>query len=112
MQLLLIVINKVEKFDELLETFLEKGFSGGTILHSTGMVSELGKHIENLPIFGSFRYIIDLDREESKTMFMALKDDQVEPAKKIVREVIGDLSKPDTAVLLTLPVLTTEGIEF
>lgn len=111
LQLLLIVINKVDKFDELLETFLEKGFSGGTILHSTGMVSELEKHMEDLPIFGSFRYMIDLNREESKTLFMALRDEQVEPAKKIVREVIGDLSKPYTAVMFTLPILTAEGIE-
>lgn len=112
LQLLLIVINKIEKFDELLEAFLDKGLSGATIISSTGMVSELGKHMENFPIFGSIRYMIDLERKESKTIFMALKDEQVEPAKKIVREVIGDLSKPDTAVLFTFPILTAEGIEF
>lgn len=111
MQLLLIVLNKVEKLDELLETFLDKGFSGATIISSTGMVSELAKSMENFPIFGSLRYMIDLDREENKTIFMALKDEQVEPVKKIVREVIGDLSEPDTAVIFTLPILTAEGIE-
>jgi hypothetical protein len=42
---------------------------------------------------------------------MALKDEQVESAKEIVRGIIGDLSKPDTAVLFTLPILTAEGIE-
>lgn len=112
MQLLLIVLNKIEKLDELLETFLDKGFSGATIISSTGMVSELGKNIENFPIFGSLRYLIDLDRKENKTVFMVLKDEQVEPAKKIVRDVVGDLTKPDTAVLFTLPILTAEGIEF
>lgn len=111
MQLLLIVINKVEKLDELLEAFLDKGFSGATIISSTGMVSELGKHMENFPIVASLSYIIDLERQENKTIFMALKDEQVEPAKKIVRDIIGDLSKPDTAVLFTLPILTAEGIE-
>lgn len=111
LQLLLIVLNKVEKLDELLEAFLDKGFSGATILNSTGMVSELAKNIENYPIFSSLRYIIDLDRKENKTIFMALKDEQVESAKEIVRGIIGDLSKPDTAVLFTLPILTAEGIE-
>ncbi|HHU63278.1 MAG TPA: hypothetical protein GXZ32_03595 [Clostridiales bacterium] len=111
MQLLLIVLNKTEKLDELLEAFLENGFSGATIISTTGMVSKLAKSMEDYPIFGSLRYIIDLDREENKTIFMALKDEQVEPAKKIVREIIGDLSKPDTAVLLTFPILTVEGIE-
>lgn len=111
MQLLLIVLNKIEKLDELLETFLDNDFSGATIISSTGMMSELAKNMEDLPIFGSLRYMIDLDREETKTIFMALKNDQVEPAKKVVREVVGDLSKPDTAVMFTLPILSVEGIE-
>lgn len=111
MQLLLIVLNKIEKLDELLETFLDNDFSGATIINSTGMMSELAKNMEDLPIFGSLRYMIDLDREETKTIFMALKNDQVEPAKKVVREVVGDLSKPDTAVMFTLPILSVEGIE-
>lgn len=111
LQLLLIVLNKTEKLDELLERFLDEGFSGATIINSTGMVSELAKNMEDYPIFGSLRFIIDLDREENKTIFMALNDEQIEPAKTIVREVIGDLSKPDTAVLFTLPILTSEGIE-
>ena len=52
---------------------------------------------------------MDPDREESKTIFMVLKDEKVEVVKGIVREVIGDLSQPDTAVLFTLPVLSAEG---
>src|SRR5690554_5756534 len=75
LQLLLIVLNKVEKLDELLETFLDKGFSGATIINSTGMISKLAKTMEDYPIFGSLRYLIDLDREENKTIFMALKDE-------------------------------------
>ncbi|HHV59017.1 MAG TPA: hypothetical protein GXX49_01710 [Clostridiaceae bacterium] len=111
MQLLLIVLNKVEKLDELLEKFMENGFSGATIINSTGMISKLAKKMESYPIIGSLRYMIDLDREENKTIFMALKDEQVDPVKRIVRQVIGDLSKPNTAVLFTLPILTAEGIE-
>ena len=56
--------------------------------------------------------LIDPDRKESKTIFMALKDEKVEEAKKIIREVVGDLSKPDSAVIFTLPVLSAEGVEF
>ncbi len=110
MQLLVIVLNKIEKLDELLETFLEKGFSGATILNSTGMLSELAKHMENYPIVGSLRYIIDLDRQENRTIFMALRDEQAEAAKQIVRDVVGDLSQLDTAVMFTLPILSSEGI--
>ncbi|NLY96136.1 MAG: hypothetical protein GX082_01670 [Clostridiaceae bacterium] len=111
MQLLLIVLNKVEKLDDLLETFLEEGYSGATIINSTGMISKMAKHMENYPIFGSLRFLVDFDREENITIFMALKDEQVESVKKIVRNVIGDLSQPNTAVMFTLPILSVEGID-
>ena len=83
-----------------------------TILNSTGMARELAKSNHDLPIFGNLRYIIDPEREESKTIFIVLKDEQVEEAKKIVRDVVGDISKPDTAVIFTLPVLSAEGVDF
>lgn len=112
MQFLLIVLNKVELLDDLLEKFMDDGICGATILSSTGMVRELAKYNEGFPIFGSLRYMIDLDRQESKTIFMVLKDEQVEKVKTIVRQVVGDLSKPDTAIMFTLPVLSVEGVEF
>lgn len=112
MQLLLIVLNRVEKLDEILEKLMQYGFTGATIINSTGMMKELAKNIENYPIFGTLRYLIDMDRDENKTIFMVLKDEQVEKAKEIIRQVIGDLSKPDSAILFTLPILSAEGIGF
>lgn len=112
MQLLIIVLNRVNQLDELIETMVEHGFTGATILNSTGMLRELAKSNEDFPLFGSLRYLIDTDREESKTIFMALRDEQIEEAKQVVRTVVGDLSKPDTAVLFVLPILSVEGIEY
>ncbi len=108
MQFLLMVLNKVELLDTLLEKFLEQGVKGATILNSIGMARELADY----PIFGSLRFLINLDRQESKTVFMVLKDDQVEKVKEVIRQVVGDLSQPDTAVVFTLPVLSVEGVEF
>ncbi len=104
MQLLIIVLTRVNQLDELIETMVEHGFTGATILNSTGMLRELAKSNEDFPLFGSLRYLIDTDREESKTIFMALRDEQIEEAKQVVRTVVGDLSKPDTAVLFVLPI--------
>lgn len=112
MQLLIIVLNRVNQLDEVIETMVEHGFTGATILNSTGMLRELAKSNEDFPLFGSLRYLIDTDREESKTIFMALRDEQIEEAKQVVRTVVGDLSKPDTAVLFVLPILSVEGIEY
>ena len=112
MQFLLLVLNKVELLDTLLEKLMASGICGATILNSTGMVRELAKNNEEVPIFGSLRMLLDPERKESKTIFMVLKDEKVEDVKKVIREVMGDMSHPDTAVMFTLPVLTAEGVEF
>lgn len=111
MKLLMIVLNQVEKLDKMLEEFINAGIHGATIISSTGMVSELAKNIEYYPIIGSLRFITEGPRTESKTIFMVLDDEKAEKAKEIVRRIIGDLSKPNTAVIFTMPILSAEGIE-
>ncbi len=111
MRFLLLVLNKVEVLDTLLEKLMEQGVCGATILNSTGMVRELAKSNEDFPIFGSLSAFINPDRKESKTIFMVLREDKVEEVKNIIRQVVGDLSKPDSAVLFTLPVLDSEGVD-
>lgn len=114
MQMLLIVLNQIEKLNALLDRFIEKGFSGATVLSSSGFVKEItGKrNTEDYPIFGLLRRSLSGFHDESKTIFMILKEDQIETAKSTVREVIGDLSKPDTAIMCTLPVIDIEGVRF
>ncbi len=111
MQLMVMVLNMIEVLDTLLEKLMERGICGATILNSTGMVRELAKSNEDFPIFGSLRMLVDTDRKESKTLFMVLRDEKIKEAKEIIREVVGDLSKPDSAVIFTLPVLDAEGVE-
>ncbi len=112
MQLLLLVLNQVEKLDDLLDTLMEQGISGATILSSVGMVRELAGRDEYQPIFGSPWFLNDPDRKESKTIFLVLNDEQVAKAKSVIYQIIGDISQPDTAVLFTLPVLSVEGIGY
>lgn len=114
MQMLIIVLNRVEKLNPLLDAFMEKGISGATILKSNGMVHVLAKQIEQYPILGSLRHIFDNseERKDSRTLFMIQPDDRMEIAKQTVRETIGDLSQPDSAIMFTIPVLSAEGVGF
>jgi len=112
MKFLLMVLNKVEVLDTLLEKLMDCGVKGATILNSTGMARELAKNSEDFPIFGSLSFLLNPERKESKTIFMVLKDEKVDDVKKVINQVVGDISKPDTAVLFTLPVLSAEGVEF
>ncbi len=111
MQLLVIVLNKIKLLDILLEQFSKNKIYGATIFESTGMLRELTKNGEYLPIFGSLRYIIDINCKENKTIFMALEDEQITKAKEIIRSLV-DIDKPDTAILFTLPISSAEGIRF
>lgn len=112
-QMLLVVLNRTEKLNDLLDAFIEHDLSGATILKSIGMVKMLAKNIEHYPILGSLRRMMEEeDRKDSKTIFMVLHDDKIETAKTCVRQVLGDLSQPNTAILLTLPVLSVEGVGF
>lgn len=113
MQLLLVILNRVEKLNSLLDAFMEQGIGGATILKSNGMAKMLAKDIEQYPILGSLRHLLDNEeRMDNRTLFMVLPDERVEAAKEIVRTVVGDLSQPNTAIMLTLPVTSVEGVGF
>ena len=43
MQCLMIVLNKVELLETLLQRFMDNGICGATIINSTGMIKELAK---------------------------------------------------------------------
>ncbi len=110
MELMIIVLNKTDKLDTFLETLLERRICGATILESIGMVHELSKKSEDYPIFGTLNFLVDTDRQQSKTIFIALSKSQIEEVRQILRDVVGDLSKPDTAIVITVPISSTEGI--
>lgn len=110
MELMIIVLNKVDKLDEFLEILFEKKICGATILNSTGMVRELAKKSEDYPIFGTLNFLVDTERTESKTIFIAVSKEQVSEVKKILSQIVGGLEKPDTAIIMTLPLNSVEGI--
>lgn len=108
MQLLVLVLNKIEVLEELLEEFSANKIKGATILDSKGMAHSLSEFHE-LKFMASLRMILDPEHSESKTIFLVLEEEQIKLVSEIVNKVTGGLDKPDTGVLFTLPVLYTEG---
>ena len=49
-------------------------------------------------------------RDRNNTILTVVKDEQVEAAVKIIERVVGDLSKPDSAIVFTVPVDFIKGI--
>ncbi len=108
MELLVIVLNRTEYLTEILSGFVEAGIRGATIVDSAGMGHLVANH------FSFFARFAELDRENenhSKTIFTVVNScDEKDNAVKVVEEVMGDLSKPDSAFLFSLPVNFVKGI--
>lgn len=111
MQLLTLVLNRIDCLADLLAKWMAAGISGTTIVDCEGMVQVLGaSSIEPPPIFGALRQFLNPEREKGKLLFTVLSDAQVETAKKIINEVVGGIEKPDTGIVFTIPLTSVEGL--
>lgn len=110
MKLLIIVLNKVECLDKLLDRLGRHNVPGATILDSKGMAQELEGHDE-LRFMASLRLLMNPAHKENKTIFMVLSDEKVAEVSRIVREATGGLDHPDSGILFTVPVDYVEGLK-
>ena len=104
-----VIGREVEALEPLLTSFADHGIGGATILNSTGMARALHAYDDD-SIFGSLRAILDPEREANKTIMTVLKDEQVDEALAAIEETVGDLSKPDTGIVFTVPVGFIKGM--
>lgn len=109
MQVVFLVLNKVECLEELLVDLADAGVKGGTIIESTGMAKVLGDS-EDLHVFGRLRMLFDPARVASKTLFFVLEDEQVETVRAVINGVLGGLDQPNTGILFGMPVSFVEGM--
>ena len=110
MVLLTVVLNKTECLDSLLHELSMNGFTGATILDSTGMAHALVQEDE-ISFTSAFRLFLNPEREKSKTILMVTEDEKIHAISKIVNDVVGGLEKPDTGVIFAVPVVYGEGLE-
>lgn len=110
MQLLIVILKKTEIMNELLRELAQAGVKGATILTGTGMAEAL-INMEDLPLFSMLRRIMsEEDPEDSKVMFIALKDEIVPQVKQTIRSVVGSLDEPNTGVMFSVPIIEFEGL--
>ena len=109
MKLVVIILNKTECLEKLLETFRDNNMSGATIIDSKGMIQELSDSFD-FRIAGSLREIFMPSHRENKTILMVAKDEDVAVIARIVDEATGGISKPDTGILFTVPIDSLKGL--
>lgn len=108
MKLLILVLNKVERLEEVLEGFLEVGISGATVLDSVGMGHIIS---EEVPIFAGLRFMFAGAKPHNKTIISVIKDEKEEAALEVLRRILGDLNQTGTGIVFTIPVDRVEGLK-
>jgi len=111
MQLLFLVIKRVELVDEVMHALASAGIRGGTCIDSMGMAKSISD-MDNLPMIGVLRALLsgeDPD-QKGKTIFVAVHEDQVQTARNAIVSVTGDLTQPNAGVLFGVPITFAEGV--
>ena len=112
MQIFVLVLNKVECLEPILEEMLEQKLHGATVLDSTGMMRVLdGDDNVDIPMFSLIRHMYNPERKHSKTLFTLLEDEQIPRMMKIINDKTGGLQKPDTGIAFAAPISFVEGVK-
>lgn len=99
MKLLVIILNKTDVLDYLLEGLSAAGIKGATIIESSGMAMTLSR-LDSSFLSGE---------EDNRTILSVIKNNQLDTARKIVYNTVGDLSQPNTGIMFTVPLDFVEG---
>lgn len=109
MKLLVFVVDKVENLEPVLNKFEHIGIRGATILESKGMARALESYFDG-SFLGSLRAVMEPDREDNRTVFALLKDEDVRRALDAIEAINGNFDAPGTGVAFTLPVADVRGL--
>ncbi len=110
MKLMVIILNKLDALEYLLEGLSAAGIGGATIIESSGLVMTLSK-LDSSFVSASIRSLFSSDaNEDNRTIISVIRNDQLEIARKVIYSTVGDLSMPNTGILFTLPIDFAEGI--
>ena len=109
MQLVMLILKKIEFQAEIMKELAEAGVKGGTVLEGTGMAKTLAD-LEDIPIVGMLRKVLsDEENEICKVMMFVLKDEQALPTRTIIKKIIGDFDAPNTGIMFSIPITDVEG---
>ncbi len=108
MKLMVLILNKTDALDSLLEGMSAAGLGGATIIESSGLATTLSR-LDSSFISASIRAILSGAEEDNRTILSVIRNDQLDLARKVVYNTVGDLSTPNTGIMFTLPIDFVEG---
>lgn len=106
MFMVMLVLDDPQQLDAVLEAWAERGVTGATIVESTG----LHRRRKHIPM--RYAYAESLVETGNVTLFVAVQDeDMVKSCLAAVEDIVGDLSGPNTGVMMAWPIPFSKGIQ-
>ncbi len=111
-QMLIFVLNNLDKCADLLEAWEAAGAKGITCIDTTGIghmrrATEMG----DLPFYPSLVDMLIAREHHHRTFFTVVDDDTLlEKLIRAAQDAVGDLDEPNTGILFTVPVNQVYGI--
>ena len=113
MYLVLFVLDDCDKTEELLDAWENIGVSGVTVLHSTGLgrIRNYGLR-DDLPLLPSLESLTEHEEYFNRTLFTVIKEDAlIDEIVSVTEDIVGDLTLPNSGLLIVVPVLRAYGID-
>jgi nitrogen regulatory protein P-II 1 len=108
MELLVCVVNRDEKLEEILSGFLELGVTGATVIHTEGMGRVLS---QDVPVFAGLQTLMSRSRPQNTTILSVIESpDVLQAAIDMVQRVCGSFAEPSTGILFTVPLNRVVGL--
>ena len=112
--MVILVLDNVDKLDEVLMAWWDAGAPGVTILESVGAARHLSRTgpRDDLPIFPTLSTLFAHQEIHHRTLFAVLPD--AVPFERIfdaTESVLGRLDHPNTGIIFALPIVAARGHE-
>jgi nitrogen regulatory protein PII len=108
MELLVCVINREERLDEILSGFLELGITGATVVNSEGM----GRLVTNgVPVVAGLQSLLQQSRPHNTMIFSVIDSpEKLQAVIDMLQGLLGELEGPGTGIVFTVPVSRVVGL--
>jgi len=113
MFMIMLILNDADYCQEILDAWDAAGAPGVTVLASTGLGhirSRQGLH-DDLPLMPSLKDFLEQGENMHRTLISIIQDrETVDRIIKATHDELGDLNRPNTGILVILPVLEAYGL--
>ncbi|MBM4423994.1 MAG: hypothetical protein FJ030_11480 [Chloroflexi bacterium] len=112
-QLIVMVMDDPNKFEDILNAWLELGIAGATIFDSLGTGHFApSESPDDLPLMPSLSDILQGRHENNRTIFSVVTDDfDIDRLAAATEAITGSFSDIDTGILFTVPVGRVWGLQ-